>query len=335
MRLFLFCTPRTGNTWLRMLLSDALQLPSQPVVNPARIDWVSVPSDCLLSLHWPRTPELEGRLDEHGFRTIVLMRHPLDVLLSILHYATANRSPRQWLDGQEGDEGAILAAMPGSRAFRAYATGHRARALMAVSRTWAESPGALVVRYEDLVADTAGELTRLLMCLGATPRQPLDEVVAKHQFGELRSRDQSSFHFWCGKPGNWRNLLVADQARTIAEAHADTLAQFGYTVEPDPSLDDLEAELRWIAMAGHEWSTGLQSIRDWIHEVEKREKTYAELFEKYDDALRELNRLEARLAELDPKAIEFAKGLMRLNAKAHWLAAPVKPALRWFLRKAA
>lgn len=335
MRLFLFGTPRTGNTWLRMLLSDLLQLPSQPVVNPARIDWASLPREILLSLHWPRTPELERQVRANDFRVVVLMRHPLDVLLSILHYATANRSPQKWLDGQEGDERSIHAAMPGSRAFRAYAAGHRARALMAVSRTWASCPGAQVVRYEDLVEDTTGQLTRLLAGLGAAPRRPVGEVIAKHQFGELRSRDHSSFHFWCGKPGTWRRLLVAEQAKAIAEPHADALAQFGYAVEPDVELDALEAERRWIEMAGHEWAEGLQSIRDWIIEVEKREADYAALFQKYDATLREKGRLEAKLAEVDPKAMEFAKGLMRLNEKEHWLAAPVKPILRWLYKRAA
>ena len=71
MRLFLFCTPRTGNTWLRLLLSDSLELPSHPVVTPDKIDWSVLPQDCLLSLHWPRTPELERRLGDHGFRVVV------------------------------------------------------------------------------------------------------------------------------------------------------------------------------------------------------------------------------------------------------------------------
>jgi hypothetical protein len=251
-----------------------------------------------------------------------------------LQLATANKTPKRWLEGQEGDEHSIYGAMPGSHAFRAYSAGPRARALLAVSRNWASFPGALVTRYEDLVQDTAGELSRLLADLGTTPKRPVDEVIARHQFEELRSQFLHSFHYWAGKPGLWRQLLVAEQARALARPHADVLARFHYAIDPDEGLDAAEAERRWIEMAGQKWAEGLHSIRDWIVEVEKREADYAALFQKYDAALKEKGRLEAKLAELDPKAIEFTKGLIKLNAKAHWLAAPVKPVLRWLFKKA-
>ena len=78
----------------------------------------------MLLLHWWFEDQaFVARLREHGFRVVVLSRHPLDVLISILVYSQHDHSTLQWLDGAAGNERGILGASPLGEAFLSYATG--------------------------------------------------------------------------------------------------------------------------------------------------------------------------------------------------------------------
>ena len=87
----------------------------------------------------------------------MLARHPLDVLVSILHFASHEPQTARWLDGEGGDESSILGAEPASAAFLASATGPRARALLAVTPEWWPH-GGVAVRYEDAVGSPEAAL---------------------------------------------------------------------------------------------------------------------------------------------------------------------------------
>ena len=105
-------------------------------------------------------------MHEHGFRVVTVARHPLDVLISILHFCVYESESEHWLLGAGGSEAGIFAAMPRSRAFVEYATGPRAAELLAVTPDWWGRPGVVGVRYEDCVRDTDGELRRMEAAFG-------------------------------------------------------------------------------------------------------------------------------------------------------------------------
>ena len=154
-RLAVMASPRSGGTWLRYLLEGLYALPGLSV--PTRPPWTgSLPSGCVLHMHWHRTPALAQTLENEGFRVVSVARHPLDLLLSVLQFCRHDDSPLQWLDGENGDERLIRGVLPNSPAFIRYASGPRAAALMAVNREWWPAPGALQVRYEELAADAPG-----------------------------------------------------------------------------------------------------------------------------------------------------------------------------------
>ena len=186
MRLALVNTPRSGSTWLRQLLQDAYAVPGLAAVNPDAVDWAGLPGECVLALHWRRTPALARRLHEGQFHTATVVRHPLDVLLSVLQFCLHDDSTSGWLDGEAGDEGPIRGAMPGSA--RPFWTTQpaRAAALLAVSRDWAADPDCLCVRYEDLVADPPGQLRRVAEALGEPARRPAAEVAAAATLPAMR-----------------------------------------------------------------------------------------------------------------------------------------------------
>jgi SAM-dependent methyltransferase len=230
--------------WLRRLVLALGPARELSVDTPAAVVWKDLPDDVVLQLHWPPADDLTGLLAEHGFATVVLARHPLDVLVSILQFAQFEGRTARWLNGAGGNELGLVGAGPCSDAFRAYATSERATRLLEVTPLWWAS-GRLDARarYEDLVARPAEELTRLAHELGLGA-DAVDAAVATTTIDALRA-ETASAHFWRGHPGLWRSLLPAEVAGEIAAAHAPVLNAGGYDADPDPELTEAAAEARW------------------------------------------------------------------------------------------
>jgi hypothetical protein len=238
-------TPRVGNMWLRRQLVALYGLEERSAHTPDEVRWDALPDACVLQLHWPRTRRFVQTLEQHGFRVLVIARHPLDVLISILHFAAHEPETNRWLDGAFGGERSIVGVDPSSAAFAAYATGRRARALIDVSSQWWER-GLVSIRYEDLVAEPAVELGRIVDAVGVTPSLPPETVAATVTFGSLREEVLNQ-HFWQGRPNHWRELLPHPVATEIARPYTRVLGRLGYEVRPDPHLSYEKAAAVWHA----------------------------------------------------------------------------------------
>jgi hypothetical protein len=249
LRLAVVGTPRSGNTWLRRLLATAYGLEERAVHTPVELDWDRLPARVAIQLHWPWSKAFRDRLAARGLRIIVPARDPLDVLLSILHFAPHEPQTARWLDGAGGSESTLLnGALPTSRAFLEYAVGPRAAALLDVSQRWWDDPTAHRSRYEDLVRDPIAAIGTLADSLG----QPLEAktlaaAAEANTLARLRTTS-TNHHFWQGRPGLWRALLPPAEARLIARTHRDVFATLGYTCDPDEALDQDRAEALWIRL---------------------------------------------------------------------------------------
>ena len=247
LRIAVISTPRSGNTWQRYLLADIYNAQQIAVHTPNYIDWESLPQgNLILQLHWHRTPEFVRTLRQYGFKVVVLQRHPLDVLLSILQFASYEPQTARWLDGEAGDESFIYGCKPTSPEFLCYATGPRSRALLSVSAEWCRDPEAIVLRYEDVVKDTQIAMTNLIARLGP-PCADLLDVINKNTLNALR-RTTTNGHFWQGSPGLWRELLPVDIALDIASVHRKVFDELGYECNPDKTLQNNEADMKWAAL---------------------------------------------------------------------------------------
>lgn len=276
MRIAVVATPRSGNTWLRQLLVTLYpQAAGMAVHNPAELDWDHLPPDCVLQVHWQRTPWFVERLEKNGFQVVTLARHPLSLLVSILQFVLHDASSARWLEGEEGNERSIYGAMPCSAAFWGYATGPRAAALLSLSRQWWQTPGCYSLRYEDLVSDTAGRLNELVQWLGVTPPRSVEEAIAANTLHKLRQNIESSYHFWQGQPDGWRCLLPPREAQLIAKAHAANFALFGYDCNPDTHLSVAQADANWIKLVWAELAEKIQQLR-------QNQKAFKQLQESQD-----------------------------------------------------
>ena len=218
------------------------------VHSPSELDWTSLPADLIVQLHWRWSSNFETLIRSHGFQSICVTRHPIDVLISILHFCAFEPQTTRWLEGAGGDERSILDATPVSGEFLDYCLSERASELLAVSADWVrainQSGVAPVIRFECLVSDPVTTLASLLNEISLPPVVELKVVVAEHTLNRCR-QGSTNFHFWMGQPGLWRRLLPAEIAKMIGEKHQGVLDALGYECDPDPALGVAEAERAW------------------------------------------------------------------------------------------
>lgn len=243
-RIAVVSTPRSGNTWLRLMLASLYRAEQVAVHSPGDVSWDNLPKgNFVLQIHWERTPEFIERLQAHGFKVVVLQRHPLDVLLSILQFSVHEPQTAQWLLGKHGDESSIQGRSPVSQEFLTYAISQRAHALLNVSASWSEYADAIAVRYEDLVANTERALAKVISCIGPAEADLVD-VIQKNKLEALRPTSGNN-HFWQGQPGLWKKLIPMPRVEQIVNSQLDVFEAMGYRFESDASLSEEKAQSFW------------------------------------------------------------------------------------------
>lgn len=248
MRIALVSTPRSGNTWLRYLLADLHGLRQQAIHSPTEFAWQDSPDRTIVQVHWPPTADFLELLSTAQFTPLTVCRHPLDVLISILHFCRREPATASWLLGDGGDENSIQWAAPADAAFERYAVGPRARALLAISAAWWSHPGVLKVRYESLV-ETPEQVLRGLLPDEAVSADAVKHVVKTHGIEQLRT-SSSNHHFWSGKPGIWQSLMPNALAMPVFQAHADVFDRLSYDVARSGAEPDQQSCSRtWARMA--------------------------------------------------------------------------------------
>jgi hypothetical protein len=221
--------------------------PSIVVDAPDEVDWAELPARCVLQLHWAPERTLVKQLRRHRFQLVTLSRHPFDVLLSILHFATVWQKTASWFGGRSGDESAIVGATPSSSEFLQYATGPRARALLSISPEWSRIEGCTVVSYERLVADPLRELTRAQGLVEGVTEPEIRESIRLNSIEALRSLVENQ-HYWRGRPGHWKRLIPGTIAEPIFADLRESFTTFGYGCDPDETLTRARADANWFSL---------------------------------------------------------------------------------------
>lgn len=249
LRLALLSTPRSGNTWTRAMLGSLYDLEQIPVHHPEEIDWENLPRRCVIQIHWYPIEPFLTQLREHEVRVVVLARHPLDTLMSWLNYVYYIHQEGYCEGGGKCLDCGIVGVSPRSEAFLEWTRQEYARCFLYHSPSWWIQPGAIQVRYEDLVAEPEPALGRLADAVGEPVRRSIAEVVEANSIGRKKpGQDTWHFHFWQGQPGLWRKLIPAAEARAIAASIPEPFEMLGYACDPDESLEAAQADLNWLRL---------------------------------------------------------------------------------------
>jgi hypothetical protein len=105
------------------------------------------------------------------------------------------------------------------------------------------NPRLCVRRYEDLLADPAGQFGGLIRFLGQEPPpERLARAIRDSGFAVLRAQEQAhgfverppesqGAFFGTGRHGAWRGVLTAAQRRRIERDHGAMMVRFGYAAD--------------------------------------------------------------------------------------------------------
>ena len=159
-------------------------------------------------------------------RMILLVRDPRDVVASVLDAAKEGG----WL--YESRNGASKRRAPADKRPRAFA-GERARVYRrgvenAKLACDAHAGPKVMIRYEDLVADTMGTMHRLYAALGIeVDPDELARAVEKHSWENVPEKEKGEGKFYRkGKPGGWKEDLTPEQAKTVERITASLIEEF-------------------------------------------------------------------------------------------------------------
>jgi hypothetical protein len=229
LRLVIAATPKTGNVWLKSLLSEVYRLPLFNI----RTDEYEVPRvrwrRYVTHQHYmPRPWLLEwGARERVQFVTVV--RHPADVFVSYYHYVNSgdhiirNRGrhgigPAHVMIGEDIDSPTVL---------RYLESGFKEA--LGRSIAWIESGSALAVRYEELSRSPVSTLEALTNQIEPVNRGRLEAAVSLCQFDTMRRFLKT--HCRRGAAGGWRDELGPTHLEILASGYAEEFSVLGYPVD--------------------------------------------------------------------------------------------------------
>lgn len=196
---------KSGRTWLRVMLSHLWHLAhGVPVDELVRGDNFKRLAPAIPAVHFARDtrfpPETGTIRPGPRQRVLVLVRDPRDVAVSFWFHVRHRASPAELARKDIPPDARRLDLF-------AFATDPRLgvpRVIRFFNRWWQELPSfvhAARLRYEDLRADTAGELERLTGFLGERhPPERIAAAVAFASFESLKEKERQGF-FASGRLG--------------------------------------------------------------------------------------------------------------------------------------
>jgi hypothetical protein len=159
-------------------------------------------------------------------RMILLVRDPRDVVASVLDAATEGG----WL--YESREGKTNASRKTERRPNAFVRERANVYRRGVESAWqayeAHKGPKILVRYEDLRADTLNEMRRVYAVLGiAVQDDDLLRAVEKHSWENVPDREKGRGKFYRrGTSGGWKEDLTPRQVEVVEKATASLLERF-------------------------------------------------------------------------------------------------------------
>lgn len=240
LRVAIISSPRSGNTWVRSVLAQTLKTQELAFHNYLEAP-AELPKRCFLQIHWYREPNFQKWLLDNQFKVICVSRHPLDILISVLHFIRFEPETHKWLGGNVQIPSNLRGASPSSEAFIEYALSFGAENLLSISYQWWRDETTYKLRYEDLVKrpeDGFGAVLKDFQGDSESLCQWLDH------FSLEKMKALPNRHGWQGHPGLYTKLIPHSVAMTIYRRYATLFETLGYQIDPY-FLSKARAEKNW------------------------------------------------------------------------------------------
>jgi hypothetical protein len=239
---FVVSYPRSGNTWTRFLIANLVyagQNVSFTNIEKLIPDTSSQSNRTLKATPRPRIIKTHQYFDHRYGKIIYIVRDPRDVALS---YYDFQRKYRQIED-----------AYPLERYVDDFVSG---KLISSDWGTWGENVASwiftrgkrrefLLLRYEDMMKDTAKELARIATFLGVEPvSERLQKAIELSSADRMRELERVEADQWVAtkrhrkdipfvrvaKSGRWKASLPESCVRQIEGAWGDLMTVLGYEV---------------------------------------------------------------------------------------------------------
>jgi hypothetical protein len=236
--IFLVSFPKSGNTWSRFLVANLLY-PKQPATfaNIHRLipEPASTTKRDFDRMPRPRIIKSHECFDPRYPRVIYIVRDPRDVAVSQYHYH------RKLM--KIGDDSPIENFVARFLAGETCPHGSWGENIVTWLATREGDPRFLLLRYEDMLADTARELTKIAAFVGTQARpEQIALAVERSSAGQMRKLEQTqtddcsltkgsrkdlSF-VRAARSGGWRSELPATMVAKIEAAWGPLMRRLGY-----------------------------------------------------------------------------------------------------------
>ena len=235
---FLVSFPKSGNTWARFLIANLVR-PNEKIdfsnVNRVIPGPEVTRNRDLMRIPRPRIIKSHQYFDPRYRQVIYIVRDPRDVVVSQYHF---QRKRKLIADGFPLTD-FVEKFLSGETCFYG-SWGEHVGSWLATRHG---QPGFLLLRYEDMVADTARELAKIASFLGRTAAPDMIErAVARSSADAMRQLEKSQAQLFtstkdtrqdipfvrAAKAGGWRSALPEELALRIEAAWGHLINWLGY-----------------------------------------------------------------------------------------------------------
>src|SRR5271165_4385785 len=243
---FVVSYPRSGNTWTRFLIAN-LAHPGEIVsfANIERLipDTSSQSNRALKRTPRPRIIKTHEYFDHRYRKMIYIVRDPRDVALSLYNF---QRKYRQIPDDYTLDA-SVDDFVCGNLISKDWGTWGENVASWLYTRS--NSTDFLLLRYEDMLADTPRELARIARHLGIeASSERLQSVINQCSADRMREMEKREENEWVAtkkhrkdipfvgvaKAGGWRTNLPQSCVAQIESAWGELMTRLGYELVTTP-----------------------------------------------------------------------------------------------------
>lgn len=238
MRIVIAGPPKTGNMWLKCLLGRAYGLRwLRPFETPERPDaesllaWLAAgrfPEDTIFHQHYDYSPEIAAALKATPAHLVTIIRDPYDAFVSTyytlqLHAENRNEKGRKFTElmGKPLDDPEVIAFLRQG--------GYRNN--LQKARDWATSGAAVVLRYEELIADPLAALRTAAAQIAPVADSQLELAIDYCRADRMRERTKGGRqHVRAATVGDSKRQLTAEHFVAFRDAYADLIEELGYPV---------------------------------------------------------------------------------------------------------
>jgi len=245
---FLVSFPRSGNTWTRFLIGNLVQ-PNEPItfLNVEKVipDTAAVSKGYLKRIRRPRLLKSHQFFDSRYKKVMYIVRDPRDVVLSYYNWQRKYGEIEDDYPLAPYITRFISGDLPGLIGWGSW--GEHVLSWLA---TRYNRPGFLLLRYEAMLAEPAGELKKVAEFMGieATP-ESLATAVQRSSAENMRTMERSQSDRWIvtkgrrkdipfvgeARRGSWHSLLPDSAVEQIESAWGPLMKTLGYDLTRCPS----------------------------------------------------------------------------------------------------